>query len=85
VTDDISAFSCPPKKQATCEHVWDGPGLIFFSQCFECEGVGIVPGPDGKDAFCPKCEGKGELECGGASTCSKCGMNAMTYSLWNDE
>jgi hypothetical protein len=83
MTDEpITVFSCPPGNQATCEHVWDGPEKIFFRECRDCDGIGVISG-DGEEVICEKCEGKGDYECGSSATCSKCGMDAMTWSLWN--
>lgn len=84
MNDKLSAFSCPPGKQATCEHVWDGPGIEILSDCRDCGGLGIIAG-DGEEVLCEKCDGKGTWVSGDSSTCSKCGMDAMTYSLWEGE
>lgn len=72
----ITVFSCPPG--ATCDHVWDGPGLEILSDCSKCEGTGKMDGVP-----CLFCDGRGTWVSGESSTCSKCGMDAMTWSLWN--
>ncbi len=77
MSDEISVFICPPG--ANCEHQWDGPEQIIFSMCTRCDGEGSKDG-----VKCKYCDGEGEYESGSSSTCSKCGMSAIDYSLWND-
>ena len=51
------------------EHVWDGPEIYFLS--------------DGSTTFDKSKRGKGCV--GGAITCSICGVDSMSNSLWRGE
>lgn len=76
LVDEVCFFACPPGHK--CEHEWDGPGQVIYSTCIKCDGEGSVNG-----IKCGYCDGKGEYHSGESSTCSKCGMSAIDYSLWN--
>jgi hypothetical protein len=69
---EVQVFVCGVK----CEHKWDGPGVEFKSQCPDCAEL-EHPDPD-----CKICHGTGEWVSGEAATCSLCGTDAMSASLW---
>lgn len=57
------------------EHSWDGEGITFTSPCPDCADVAT---PD-----CPRCQNTGEASSGESVTCSKCGMDMMSWCMWN--
>lgn len=76
---EVTYFECGgdkcPKGGA---HQWDGEGVDFKSPCRDCEEL-PEPNPD-----CKYCHGTGEYISGGAATCSKCGLDAMSHSLMSE-
>jgi hypothetical protein len=67
------------------EHVWDGPGIEENSACAHCYGTGKVHDNalQPTDETCPRCKGDGIGGGFSAATCSKCGIDAITDSIWN--
>ncbi len=57
------------------EHSWDGEGVIYTTTCPECADVAT---PD-----CERCNNTREIPTGESTTCSKCGMDMMSWCLWN--
>jgi len=79
MNEGISVFSCGVSNQCPKggDHQWDGEGVDFKSECSKCSEL---PEPDPN---CKTCQGTGEWVSGGATTCSKCGVDSMSHALWN--
>ena len=69
----MTYFACGGGCPRGGDHEWDGPGIVFTRTCPDCDDV--------TDADCPRCTNTGSIETGGAATCSKCGLDAMTDSM----
>jgi hypothetical protein len=81
-------FSCGvtdvcPKGGA---HQWDGPEKTWTDSCASCYGEGKKLDAEGNatDETCRLCKGSGRGCSGSSATCSKCGVDAMSHSLWTD-
>jgi len=61
------------------QHEWDGPARQFVSGCILCLGE---PTPEGQDP-CRRCKGDPDWSyvSGESATCSKCGLDAMSYDM----
>jgi hypothetical protein len=67
------------------DHQWDGPGIEWKNPCASCVGTGkrMTDAGEFTDEVCARCKGDGEGGGGGAATCSKCGLDAMSDAMWN--
>lgn len=75
----VDVFECGGKCPKGGDHSWDGPGIEWTHPCAHCEGSGRLG-----DETCPRCKGDGVGGGGGAATCSKCGLDALSDTLMSD-
>lgn len=71
----MTFFACGGGCPKGGDHSWDGPGVIWTMPCPDCADV--------TEGDCKRCKNKREVPSGGAATCSKCGLDAMTHSMMN--
>lgn len=77
--EPVALFVCGGRQCSQGgEHVWDGPELLFKDICHSCLGVDQNPP-------CGRCNGQAEYVSGSASTCSKCGIDALNFTLMHDD
>ncbi len=71
-----TVFTCGGDCSKGGDHSWDGPGVIWTMACPACADVVTED--------CARCKNTREVPSGGAATCSKCGLDAMSHSMWAD-
>lgn len=77
----LEIFECgvPDTCSKGGEHQWDGPWEEHRRGCHHCEDA------YNPDPACMVCKGDPNWSrvSGGTSTCSKCGVDALSHGMWN--